>query len=104
MRGADQDAGFVPYDVMEEAVRQKTAELLRQCGRCCCEECRNTVKARALSELPAMRAVCIREEVCIRYALLEEQLQVDIAVAVLRAMEETGAQCPHAKPGISASG
>ena len=96
---------YTPRDIMREIVCEKTQALLKQEGLCCCDACCSIVAKYAMHDLPVMRATCVVEDVHIRFALLEQQAQANILVAILKAIKQTGGSsrnCAENKSGISA--
>lgn len=80
-------AAYTPHDIMGEAVYKKTKTLLRQHGLCCCDACCSAVTNCAVCDLPVMRASCVTEDIHMWFALLEQQLQANIIVAIFNAMK-----------------
>lgn len=83
-------SSYSSHDVMQEAVYEKAKNILQQYGLCCCKACCSAVTGHAMCDLPAMRATNVAEDIHIRFALMEQQLQANILVAISKAMEQTG--------------
>lgn len=84
---------YTPCDVIKEYVYKKAKVLLTQERLCCCNACCSAVTRYALCDLPVMKASCITQDVHMRFALLEQQLQADMIVAILKAIKQTGISC-----------
>ncbi|MFY9499834.1 MAG: late competence development ComFB family protein [bacterium] len=81
---------------MEELVLEAIDEYLRDRSEICdCEKCRLDMAALALNELPPRYAVTERGKVFAKISQLECQLETDILMAVIRAVEKVGNNPRH---------
>lgn len=70
---------------MEDVVIHKTDELLKILNICKCEKCRLDIIAIALNELPPKYVVTNMGELFSKVRELEQQFEVDIEAAIVKA-------------------
>ncbi|HPL52759.1 MAG TPA: late competence development ComFB family protein [Bacillota bacterium] len=70
---------------MEEFVLNKTDEILKLMNICKCEKCRLDIAALALNELPSKYVVTEQGELYARAMELEQQFDVDVETAIIKA-------------------
>lgn len=70
---------------MEELVVKKTDEILKLMNICKCEKCRLDIMALALNSLPAKYVVSDKGELFTKVRELEQQFDVDVDTAIIKA-------------------
>ncbi len=80
---------------MEDAVREKVMSYLKKSNSCSCERCVLDIMALALNELPAKYYVTEIGELFIKTSELASQYNVDLEVAVLKAIALVKANPRH---------
>lgn len=70
---------------MEELVSTKTDELLKFMNICQCEKCRLDIIAIALNELPTKYVVSEKGELYTKLNELEQQFEIDVETAIVKA-------------------
>lgn len=95
MKQLYQDDPLLPKNYMEHLVDEKQQELMWLVGTCCCCECHANIKALALVRLPPLYAASIADIVHMRYTAMSTQMQADITIAILHAIEWVRKHPPH---------
>jgi competence protein ComFB len=70
---------------MEEIVLKKTDDILKIMNICKCEKCRLDIMALALNELPTKYVVTDKGELYIKLNELEQQFEIDVDTAIIKA-------------------
>jgi competence protein ComFB len=95
MKQLYQDDPLLPKNYMENLVEERQKELIWQVGTCCCRECCANIKALALVKLPPLYAASIADVVEMRFMAMTTQMQADITIAILHAIERVRKHPPH---------
>ena len=80
---------------MEEFVFNKTDEILKLMNICKCEKCRLDIVALTLNELPSKYVVTEQGELYARVRELEQQFDVDVETAIIKAAVFVGKNPRH---------
>lgn len=80
---------------MEELVNKKTDDILKLMSICKCEKCKLDIMALALNDLPAKYVVTDMGELFIKVRELEQQFEVDIETAIIKAAIFVGKNPKH---------
>lgn len=80
---------------MEELVVKKTDDILKLMNICKCEKCRLDIMALALNELPAKYVVTDKGELFTKVRELEQQFEVDVETAIIKAAVFVGKNPKH---------
>jgi len=80
---------------MEELVAKKSEDLLKLMNTCKCEKCRLDIMALALNELPAKYVVTDKGELFTKVRELEQQFEVDVEMAIIKAAVFVGKNPKH---------
>lgn len=80
---------------MEELVINKTEEILRLMSICKCEKCKLDITALALNSLPAKYVVTDQGELYTKVKELEQQFEVDVETAIIKAAIFVGKNPKH---------
>lgn len=70
---------------MEDIVSHKLEDLLKLMNLCKCEKCRLDIMAIALNDLPPKYVVTDKGELYIKIRELEQQFEVDVETAIVKA-------------------
>lgn len=82
---------------MEDVVAHKTDEILKIMNICKCEKCRYDIMAIALNDLPPRYVVTDKGELFTKVRELEQQFEVDVETAVIKAAVFVGKSPRHDK-------
>ncbi|MBD5527560.1 MAG: late competence development ComFB family protein [Lachnospiraceae bacterium] len=85
-------AGLI--NLMEETVLNKIDQLLPNTNYCKCESCRMDIAAYALNRLPPQYVQSIKGKVLYRFSSSQVQNDIEVTVAVSKAIEIVG-KSPH---------
>ena len=80
---------------MEEFVSKKTDEILKLMNICKCEKCRLDIMALALNGLPAKYVVSEQGELYAKLKELEQQFDIDVETAIVKAAVLVGKNPKH---------
>ncbi|HYE84213.1 MAG TPA: late competence development ComFB family protein [Clostridia bacterium] len=80
---------------MEELVVKKSDDILKLLNICKCEKCRLDIMALALNELPAKYVVTDKGELYTKVRELEQQFEVDVETAIVKAAIFVGKNPKH---------
>ncbi len=80
---------------MEDFVTSKTDEILRFINICGCEKCRLDIIALALNDLPSKYVVTEQGELYARARELEQQFDIDVDTAIIKAAVFVGKNPRH---------
>lgn len=80
---------------MEELVVKKTDDILKLMNICKCEKCRLDIMALALNELPTKYVVTDKGELFTKVRELEQQFEVDVETAIIKAAVFVGKNPKH---------
>ena len=72
---------------MEEVVASVIKRVLKDTNCCTCEKCVNDVTAMALNNLPPKYVVTEEGELYLKFRELQQQYEVDVIAATIRAAE-----------------
>ena len=81
-------------NLMEETVLNKIDQLLPNTDYCKCDSCRMDIATYALNRLPAQYVQSIKGKVLYRFASSQVQNDIEVTVAVSKALEVVGKE-PH---------
>ncbi len=81
-------------NLMEETVLNKIDQLLPNTDYCKCDSCRMDIATYALNRLPAQYVQSIKGKVLYRFASSQVQNDIEVTVAVSKAIEVVG-KAPH---------
>ncbi len=81
-------------NLMEETVLNKIDQLLPNTNYCKCESCRMDIAAYALNRLPPQYVQSIKGKVLYRFSSSQVQNDIEVTVAVSKAIEIVG-KSPH---------
>ena len=90
-------------NLMEETVLNKIDQLLPNTDYCKCDNCRMDIAAYALNRLPAQYAQSIKGKVLYRFETSKGQKDIEVTVAVSKAIEVVG-KAPHKNMGYVVQG
>lgn len=80
---------------MEELIFKKTDDLLKLMSICKCEKCKLDIMALALNDLPARYIVTDKGELFTKVLELEQQFEVDVETAIIKAALLVGKNPRH---------
>ncbi len=80
---------------MEELVVKKTDDILKLMSICKCEKCKLDIMALALNDLPAKYVVTDMGELYTKLRELEQQFEVDVEMAIIKASIFVGKNPKH---------
>ena len=80
---------------MEELVVKKTEDILKLMSICKCEKCKLDIMALALNDLPAKYVVTDMGELFSKLRELEQQFEVDVEMAIIKAAIFVGKNPKH---------
>lgn len=86
-------------NVMEEIVKNKILEVIKDKDCCKCEKCLDDIRALALNKLPSKYVSTSKGELFSKLAALKErQGAIDLNIAVVSAIESVAAHPRHDPP------
>jgi competence protein ComFB len=83
----ESESRFFPKNIMEELVSSKLDEYMSSGAVCNCDRCRADVLAMTLNRLPPKYVVSVSGDVYSRYETMKAQLQADVTMALLNAIQ-----------------